>query len=87
MTPEILLVAPVLILITIVIALLMFSEGPWSNMTASVKVRVDDTRRRGVRSIQRDEEDVSNAREQDRNFLLIVLLTIFAILFSYAIGN
>lgn len=89
MTPEIIIIAPVLILITIVLALILFSEGPGSNITAAVRVRVDDTRRRSIRSIrslQREEEAAAKAREQDRNFLLILLLTIFAILFTYMIS-
>ena len=86
MIPEILLIAPVLFLITIVLALLLFSEGPGSNITAAVRVRVDDTKRRNLRSIQRDEEEAAKAREHDRNFLLILLLTIFAILFTYLLS-
>jgi hypothetical protein len=86
MTPEILLIAPVLFLVTIVFVVLLFSEGPWSNITAAVRVRVDDTRRRNLRNIQRDEEEALKAREQDRNFILIVLLTIFAILFTYVLS-
>jgi hypothetical protein len=85
MTPEILLIAPVLFLITIVLALLLFSEGPGSNITAAARVRVDDTRRRNARSVQREEEEALKAREQDRHFLLFFLLTIFAILFTYLI--
>lgn len=85
MIPEILLITPILFLITIVLALLLFSEGPGSNITAAVRVRVDETRKRSLRSIQREEEEAAKSREQERNFLLILLMTIFAILFTYVL--
>jgi hypothetical protein len=86
MTSEILLITPLLFLITLVLALLLFSEGPRSNITSAVRVRVDDTRRRNLRSVQREEEEALKAREHDRHFLLILLLTIFAILFTYVMS-
>jgi hypothetical protein len=86
MTPEIMLTIPVLFLITIVIVVLLFNEGPWSNITSAVRVRVDDTKRRGLRNIQREDEEASKAREQDRNFIILALLTIFAILFTYVMN-
>jgi hypothetical protein len=87
MTPESILIAPVLLLITIVFTLILFSEGPWSNITSAIRVRVEDNpRRRSYRSVEREQEEAAKMREQDRNILLILLLTIFAILFTYLIS-
>ncbi len=86
MTPEILLIAPVLFLITLILALLLYTEGPGSNITAAVRVRVDNTRRRNLRNIQREDEEAAKAREQERNYVVIFLITVFAILFSYLLN-
>jgi hypothetical protein len=87
MTPEIVLFAPVLLLITIIFTLLVFFEEPWSNITSAIRVRVEDNpRRRSFRSVEREQEEAAKVREQDRNILLISLLTIFTILFMYLIS-
>jgi hypothetical protein len=87
MIPESILFAPVLLLITIIFTFLVFFEEPWSNITSAIRVRVEDnSRRRSFRSIEREQEEAAKVREQDRNILLISLLTIFTILFMYLIS-
>jgi hypothetical protein len=87
MTPESILFAPVLLLITVIFTLLVFFEEPWSNITSAIRVRVEDNpRRRSFRSVEREQEEAAKVREQDRNILLISLLTIFTILFMYLIS-